>query len=351
MTSWKFLSSSFVQGILNYIPALRKTIEASPSHPPAEVEPSPSPVGVEPWKEEVDRWKQLADKTAAERDQLKEEAGRLNGELQQLVADLSQVRVEAEEAWRAQEGTLRREGEEAVRAAEERIQREANEALKAVEERLLRERHLAVHAVEEKLAHEKEEAVRLAEEGVQKAQDEARALATELEENKREQQGLQATLETRQTEIKELKLVVGSDTLGDADVVQLLKNLNEEIAKTAKSARDLFKLDRSTRANGKLALESAAAIEGWVGSALPGLLSTQYRGNPVLLQAAVQALAAAFSSWISSSYSFMHEHDQILDETYKFVMNSGTYHCAHPSTTSCSHAKQKTSSCSGAGAR
>ncbi|KAJ3549793.1 hypothetical protein NM688_g5143 [Phlebia brevispora] len=35
-------------------------------------------------------------------------------------------------------------------------------------------------------------------------------------------------------------------------------------------------------------------------------------------------MAVAFSSWISSSYSFMHEHDQVLDETYKYLMNAET---------------------------
>ena len=289
------LQSSFMQSILSFLPSMRHAIEQPPQRAEVATPPPEPAASVEPWKEEVDRWKQVADKTIAERDQLREEAGRLHMEMQRLVEDLGQVRVEAEEMWKKQEEELRRESDETLRATEEKLRRESDEAVKK------------------------------AEENVQQVREDLQALAAELEESKRDRTGLQATLETRQVELQELRVVVGSDSLGDDDVVLLLKNLNEEISRTAKSARDLFKLDRNTRANGKVAMEAAGAIEGWVGSALPGLLSTQYRGNPVLLQAAMQAMAAAFSSWISSSYSFMHEHDQILDETYKFVMNSGAY--------------------------
>lgn len=299
------LQSTFMQSILSFIPSLRHSLPALPQQaeatPPAlsptRAAPTPpvlTPVSVAPWKEEADRWKTLADTTAAERDELRHEAGRLHGELQRLVHDLGQVRAEAEEAWRTQEADLRREGAAALREAEERARAEAQEA------------------------------VRRADENVQKAREELQALLAELEESRKEQGGLRDTLEARRVQLEELQRVVGEDKVGDADVMQLLKNLNEEIAKSALAVRDLFKLDRNSRPNGRVATDAAGAIEGWVGSALPGLLSKQYRGNAVLLQAALQAMAVAFSSWISSSYSFMHEHDQILDETYKFVMNSGT---------------------------
>ena len=305
-----FLQTSFMQSILSFLPSLRHSIEAPQQAEAATPPPAHSPVdvAVEPWKEEVDRWRLLADKTAAERDQLRHEAGRLHTEMQRLVHDLGQVRVDAEETWKRQEEELRREKAEALREAEEQLRRERDEALREAEERLTRER---------------EEAVRKAEESVESARSELQAAAAELNASKREQTALQAMLDTRRTEIVELRQIVGSDKLGDDDVVQLVKNLNDEIARTAKVAKDLFKLDRGTRANSKVAMEASSAIEGWVGSALPGLLSTQYRGNAVLVQAAMQAMAVGFSSWISSSYSFMHEHDQILDETYKFVMNSG----------------------------
>ena len=298
-----FLQSQFVQSILSFLPALRHTIEAPPtSAQPADTEaapasasaPEPAPT-VEPWREELGHWKNLADKTAAERDSLREEAGRLHTEMQRLVHDLGQVRVEAEETWHRQEEELRQEAAEALRQAAEGHQRE------------------------------REEAVRRVEEHIERARGDLQAVSGELEESKRERKGLKDIVEARRLELEELQRIVGSDKIGEPDVVQLLKNLNDEISRTAKTAKDLFKLDRNTRANGKVAMDAAAAIEGWVGSALPGLLSTQYRGNAVLLQAALQAMAVAFSSWISSSYSFMHEHDQILDETYKYVMNSGTF--------------------------
>lgn len=310
-----FLQSQFMQSIFTFLPALRHTIEPPPTPaqpanatpaPVAEPAPAPEPV-VEHWREELEHWKTLADKTSAERDSLREEAGRLHTEMQRLVHDLGQVRVEAEETWRKQEEELKQQAAQAVRATEEQLMREREEAVRAAEERLARER---------------EEAIREAEAHVERAQNELRQVSSELEDSKREQQGLKDTLEARRAEVEQLQRIVGMDKVAEPEVVQLLKNLNDEIARTAKSAKDLFKLDRNTRANGKVAMDAAAAIEGWVGSALPGLLSTQYRGNAVLLQAALQAMAVAFSSWISSSYSFMHEHDQILDETYKYVMNS-----------------------------
>jgi hypothetical protein len=291
------LQTSFVQSILSFLPTLRHSIEAPQPAEAATPPPAPASVEVEPWKEEVDRWKLLADKTVAERDQLRQEAGRLHVEMQRLVHDLGQVRVEAEEMWKNREEEMRREKDEVLRETEEKMKREA------------------------------EDATRKAQENVQRVQDDLKELAAELEESKREQTGLRATLDTRRAELEALQQVVGSDKLGETDVVQLVKNLNEEIARTGKAARDIFKLDRNSRSNGKVVTDAASAIEGWVGSALPGLLSTQYRGNAVLLQAAVQAMAVAFSSWISTSYSFMHEHDQILDETYKFVMNSGICFC------------------------
>lgn len=302
---WNLFQSSFMQGIFNFVPTLRKSIEAPPT--PSPELSTTSPVGVEPWKEEVDRWKQLADKTAAERDQLRHEAGQLHVELQRVAQDLDQARAEAEEGMKAQEQELRRQSEELKKKDEEVKQKE--ETAKRMEEDAKR--------VEQE-AKQKEEELEKAKEALKKAEGSA-------DELQREKATIQALLNTRQDQLEELKLVAGADTVGEDAVMVLLRKLNADISQTAKLTRETFKLDKSTRANGKAASDAASAIEGWVGSALPGLLSTQYRGNAVLLQAALQAMAVAFSSWISSSYSFMHEHDQILDETYKYVMNSGAF--------------------------
>ena len=49
-----------------------------------------------------------------------------------------------------------------------------------------------------------------------------------LEGNKREQEELKETLEARRVELEKLQVVVGSDKIGEPDVVQLLKNLNDQ---------------------------------------------------------------------------------------------------------------------------
>ena len=362
--AWSILHSPFMQRILSIVPStLRKTIEgppASPEDPP--VSPS-ARLPAEPWKEEADRWKQLADKTATERDQLRHEAGQLHGELQRLSQDIDHVKHEAEESLKAQELELEKQNEALKKMDEEAHKREAY-VQKMGEEASQREDH--IKRMDEEVSQREEhikkmsidvqqlgvEVRRMAEE-VKKSDEVKSALDAEIEkrdeetkrkddeldrlkdelrkalnnafEEKQQKSSVQNLLDTRQLEVDELKLVAGSDTVAEADVLRLLQKLNSEIAQTAKATREIFRLDKSTRANGKVAMEAAGAIEGWVGSALPVLLASQYRGNAVLLQAALQAMAVAFSSWISSSYSFMHEHDQILDETYKYVMNSGAF--------------------------
>lgn len=281
-----------MQGLLNYIPTLRKSIEpAAPTQ--TEAAEASSPVGVEPWKEEVDRWKQLADKTAAERDGLKREAGQLHGEMQRLVHDLAQARTEAEENWKANEAELKRQAEEEVNKREQALREKQEEVAK---------RDITLQEKEEELGK----------------------LASQLDDIKRERDDAQALLEIRKLELTEAQTLVGKDSLEEAEVLKLLQSLNDEIAQTAKSTREMFKADRVPKNGGKAVTEAAGAIEGWVGSTMPVLLSTQARVNPMLVQAALQAMAVAFSSWISSSYSFMHEHDQVLDETYKYLMNAGT---------------------------
>ena len=278
---------------MSYLPALnnssgssRKSIEPSPQQPPAEVPPAPpSPVRVDPWKEEAERWKQLADKTAAERDELVHKAGQLHGDMQRLVQDLAQARKEAEEHWKAREAELKLEAEAEVQKRE--------------------------RAIEEKAA-------------------EMSRLAEELEGIRRDREEAHALLEIRRLELADAQAVAGKDSLEESEVVKLLESLNDEIAQTAKSTKDMFKADKVPKAGNKVVADAAAAIEGWVGATMPVLLSTQARSNPLLVQAGLQAMAVAFSSWISSSYSFMHEHDQVLDETYKFLMNGGTsrsYRC------------------------
>lgn len=319
MASWSLFQTSFVQSILSFIPIIRKSIDSSSE----EHESNSTPASVEPWKEEVDRWRQLADKTAAERDQLRHEAGQLHLEMQRVVRDLEQARVEAENAWRDEEARLRREKEETERKAQEDVARAQEEFERQRAEEAKRADEL-VRAATEQHEREQAESAKQAEERLQAVQKQFAALAIDLDGSKRDYQTLQSALETRRVELEGLQRVVGADTMNEADVVQLLRGLNEDIARTAKSVRDLFRLDRNTRASGKASMEAASAIEGWVGPVLPGMLSTQYRGNAVLLQAAMQALAVAFTSWISTSYSFMHEYDQILDETYKYIMNAGT---------------------------
>ena len=180
-------------------------------------------------------------------------------------------------------------------------------------------------AQEQELRSQGEEEIKKRETVLEQTKEVLRKVEGDVEELKREKSGIQVLLDSRQGEVEELKRLLGTDKIGEEEVGKLLQSLNTDISQTAKSVRDMFKLDKNTRANSKAATEAAAAIEGWVGAALPGLLSTQYRGNPVLVQSALQALAVAFASWISSSYSFMHEHDQILDETYKSVMHSGMF--------------------------
>ncbi|PSR79491.1 hypothetical protein PHLCEN_2v7016 [Hermanssonia centrifuga] len=291
--SWGFLQSAFVQGILNYIPSLRKSIE--PTHPESEAAVTSSPAEVEPWKEEVDRWKQLADKAAAERDQLRHEAAQLHGEMQRLVRDLSQVRTEAEENWKSHEQELRREGQEEISKREMDIQKTQEELATVKQDRADMESLLGIHI---------------------------RKLETELSTAKQNHADIEGLLGTHKIELDAVQRVLGRDNVGEDEVTQLLQSLNDEIAQTAKATRELFKVDKAVRGTGKAVTDAAGAIEGWVGSAIPALLSTQYRGNPILVQAALQAMAVAFTSWISSSYSFMHEHDQVLDETYKYLMNA-----------------------------
>lgn len=362
--AWSLLHSPFMQSILSLVPStIRKSLEAPPSSP-EDPPTSPSARHVpEPWKEEADRWKQLADKTSTERDQLRQESSQLHVELERLTQDLDLLKVETQAGLKAQEHELQKQNEaikkmdEEVRQREERITKMSEEAAqredfvkRMSEEAAQREEHLKkmtedVQQLEvevKKMADEvkrSEEERRVLEEEVRRRDEETKRKDEELEklkeelrkalnnafEEKQQKNSVQTLLDTRQLEVDELKLVAGSDIVVETDVVRLLQKLNSDIAQTAKATREIFRLDKSTRANGKAATEAAGAIEGWVGSALPGLLSSQYRGNAILLQAALQAMAVAFSSWISSSYSFMHEHDQILDETYKYVMNSGTF--------------------------
>ncbi|KAI0688978.1 hypothetical protein BC835DRAFT_281800 [Cytidiella melzeri] len=311
--AWSLLHSSFMQSILSIVPlTIRKSLEGSPASP-QDLPSSPS-VGSErpePWKDEVDRWRQLADKTGTERDQLRHEANQLHVELQRLAQDLDQARNEAEEGFKAQEQELQRQREAMKKMDEEVLKREEN-IRKMADEVLQRE---------DDVKRREDEAKRKDEE-LEKIRDELRKAMNNAFEEKQQRMSTQALLDTRLSEVEELKLVSGTDVVAEDEVLKLLQKLNVDIAQTAKATREVFKLDKNTRPNGKAATEAAGAIEGWVGSALPVLLSTQHRGNAVLLQAALQAMAVAFSSWISSSYSFMHEHDQILDETYKYVMNS-----------------------------
>ncbi|KAI0090872.1 hypothetical protein BDY19DRAFT_992273 [Irpex rosettiformis] len=345
--AWSLLHSPFMQSILSLVPStLRKSLEgppASPEDPP--VSPS-ARLPAEPWKEEADRWKQLADKTAAERDQLRHETTQLHSELQRLSQDLDQAKHEAEESLNAQGEELQKQNDalkkmdKEVLNREEHIQRMGEEVSQREEH--IKKMTLDVQQLEvevKKMAEEvkkSDEEKRVLGEEVTRHDEESKKKDEELEklkeelrkalnnafEEKQQKNSVQTLLDTRQLEMDELKLVAGADTVAEDDVLKLLQKLNSDIVQTARATREIFRLDKSTRANGKAAMEAAGAIEGWVGSALPVLLSTQYRGNAVLLQAALQAMAVAFSSWISSSYSFMHEHDQILDETYKYVMNS-----------------------------
>lgn len=310
MGSWKFLQTSFVQGILTYLPSLRKSLEPPPKVEDAETPPPPV-AAVEPWKEEVDRWKQLADMTASERDKLKQKAGELHTEMQRLVQDLAQVRTEAEENWKVHEEELRKQTEEEVGKREQALREKEEEMTSA-----LRAKEDAMSAA---LCAKEEEAA----EALRAKEDAASRLADDLSDAKRERDEAHALLEIRRLELSEAQTVVGKDSLEEAEVLKLLQGLNEEIAQTAKAIKDTFKPEKAPKAGSRAAAEAAGAIEGWVGSAMPMLLSNQARGNPLLIQAALQAMAVAFSSWISSSYSFMHEHDQVLDETYKFLMNAG----------------------------
>lgn len=82
--------------------------------------------------------------------------------------------------------------------------------------------------------------------------------------------GLQATLDPRRTTLKQLSRIGGTHEVGRPEVLLLVKILNGEIARTAKSPKDLSKLDHNTRMNGKVAMDVAAAIKAWVGSALFG---------------------------------------------------------------------------------
>lgn len=206
------------------------------------------------------------------------------------------------------------------------VQRERDEVRDHMEELNQQSKVLGDHigSLNEQLGQAQGHAKGLKEQ-LSRREAEMRMVTNELTQIKTQHSQTVALLDTRTAELKGAQaFLTKADSTSGADVVRMIEGLDAEIHQTAAFMADHFVFD-VRQDMGEEVKDACERIAGLLGPKIADLLgSTDHAEDPILIQLACQASAAAYCRWIILSWDFEdHDYDNFLRHIYMTVQGAG----------------------------
>jgi len=131
-------------------------------------------------------------------------------------------------------------------------------------------------------------------------------------------------LEAARAELSDLQRTLGpSDTHSDAEVVQMIRNLNLEISRTATLLTDSFHVEDSRQVETfPGAYERTKEAVGPIMAEL--LESIHHEDDPILVHIALQADMVGFAAGIVSAWDFQHQSNATFSGIHKQMLKTET---------------------------
>ena len=153
--------------------------------------------------------------------------------------------------------------------------------------------------------------------------------AVRLAENEKRQTAL--LLKTRTAELQEAHVYLDKvDDTSDCEVMRCVANLNSAIFQAAAAIADSFHKRCRISQDAEVVVQANVRLndtELLCEPLLNAIQSFDHVGDPIVMQTALQALAATYLQWLCSTWDFLFgDGPSLLEQTYSKIRGNGTYH-------------------------
>ncbi|KAI0738323.1 hypothetical protein C8Q80DRAFT_1262841 [Daedaleopsis nitida] len=138
-----------------------------------------------------------------------------------------------------------------------------------------------------------------------------------------ERQSTMTLLETKAAELRDAQVFLDKvDDITDSDIVAKVKRLNAITFQTAAVIADAFQTRFSVQRTSETARQARAQLDAWgfIGRDLIGQLDVlDHRADPVLVQTALQAAIAAYTTWLCNTWDFRRSGQCPFETVYRKI--------------------------------